>query len=277
MKYPTHAVLISVLLVGAYAGGVRAASLSHVDHQGSVGYSAMTGGMSSNDAGVDLSAPPSQLSLFGAKGYSSPVHGGTLAHAYAADAYLDYAGGGADLFMSLSHSLVAESTGVFSATHQQDLFVDLSSVTMRIDGTGGEAAGTAVRVSFAGLASAALYDFGSAAQGGYLGLGLSVVQGDTVMGEYLWDVQASGEQAVSFGFTGYVGQTYTLSAFMLSGVGVDGTGLVAGADGMLRIAEVGASLGGNFAVTPVPEPETVAMLLAGLGVLAAAVRRRQRV
>lgn len=37
----------------------------------------------------------------------------------------------------------------------------------------------------------------------------------------------------------------------------------------------GGSYGGNFAVTPVPEPETYALMLAGLAAVGAAVRRRR--
>ncbi|MBK9347554.1 MAG: PEP-CTERM sorting domain-containing protein [Burkholderiales bacterium] len=36
----------------------------------------------------------------------------------------------------------------------------------------------------------------------------------------------------------------------------------------------GASYGGNIGVTAVPEPETYAMLLAGLGLMGAIARRR---
>jgi hypothetical protein len=36
-----------------------------------------------------------------------------------------------------------------------------------------------------------------------------------------------------------------------------------------------ASYGGNIVATPVPEPETYAMLLAGLGVVGFLARRRQ--
>jgi len=38
-----------------------------------------------------------------------------------------------------------------------------------------------------------------------------------------------------------------------------------------------ASYGGNIVATPVPEPETYAMLLAGLGVVGFLARRRQNV
>lgn len=37
----------------------------------------------------------------------------------------------------------------------------------------------------------------------------------------------------------------------------------------------GASYGGNFAVTPVPEPESLALLLGGLGVVGFVARRRR--
>ncbi len=37
----------------------------------------------------------------------------------------------------------------------------------------------------------------------------------------------------------------------------------------------GASYGGNFAVTPIPEPETLALMLAGLGAVGFVARRRK--
>jgi hypothetical protein len=273
MQHHNSILLSTALVLGAFGGSAHAASLVYEQHSGSAGYFATTDGNAISGDGDDLSDTPSDVYLFSAGGHDSTVQGGSLAHTYAADAQISFAGGGADLFMGLSHSLDGVATGSFAAVHQQDVFVEMGSVMFRIEGGAGEAGGSAVRLQFTGLASA-LWDTTGAAVGPYLGMGMSVAQGDSVLGEYLWDVQASGEQAVSFGFTAYVGQTYTFSGFMVSGVGLDG-GVIG--NGSIPISALSASLGGSFAVTPVPEPETVAMLLAGLAVLgAAAQRERQR-
>jgi len=272
MNYPTHALLISALAIGGFAGGARAASLAYQDHLGFTSYAATTDNTQfADDIGLDLSNPPAEVYLFGANGYEATVQGGTLAHSYAADAWLGFGAAGADLSMNLSHSLdLAGAGGSFAASHRQDVGVELLGVTLRIEGGAGEAEGTPVTVQFAGLASA-LYDFGAGVQDTDLQLGLSLWSGDTQLGGYDWSVAASGEQAVSFSFTGYVGQSLTMIGFMRSGLSLDGSSLAAG-----NAANIVGSLGGSFSVTPVPEPQTYAMLVAGLGLLAGMARRARR-
>jgi len=149
----------------------------------------------------------------------------------------------------------------------------MSAVTLRIVGQAGETEGSAVNVSFAGNASA-LYDFNSLVSGGYLGLGLSVSRGNDVVGDYLWDVQQSGERSLAFSFAGMVGEELTFSSFMLTGASLENANF-AQSSLPYTLAEAGVSLNGSLTIAAVPEPETYAMLLAGLGLMGAVARRRK--
>lgn len=148
------------------------------------------------------------------------------------------------------------ATGALAVgSHQQDVFVDLTAVALRIVGQAGEAPGSAVRVSFRGDASA-LHDFSGLVDGAYLGLGLSVSRDATVVGEYLWDVQQTGDESVGFSFGANVGDEYTLSAYMLSGGGLSGAEFVPSGATSFALIDSGASLNGSFSVTAVPDSRT---------------------
>ncbi len=81
-----------------------------------------------------------------------------------------------------------------------------------------------------------------------LGLGVELAQGATVLG-------ADGDVTDGFSFAGLTAGMYTLKFAAFS----TGKG----------------SYGGNIAATPVPEPETYAMMLAGLVAVGFLARRRQ--
>lgn len=273
MNFKTKALIGSLMLAGL-CSAAQAAYFERVDYQGAGGYSALTDGDAVSAAAVDLSAPAGDVALFGAQVFNSPLMDGSLEHSYAADASLNFSASGTDLWMSLSQSLTATASGALGvASHRQDAFVDLSAVTLRIAGAPGEAAGSPVNVGFAGSASA-LYDFSNVVSGGYLGLGLSVSRGNDVLGEYLWDVTQTGDQAVNFSFAGSVGEEFTLSGFMLSGAGLASAGFAQSASAY-ALVDAGAALSGSFTIAAVPEPETYAMLLAGLGLIGTMVRRRK--
>ena len=230
------------------------------------GYSAATNEDIVSHAVTDLSAVSGDVTLFGANLYNASFNSGSLEHSYAADAFLSFSEASADLTMSLSHSLSATASSVLNVTsHRQDAFIDLTAVTLKIVDRAGEANGSAVQVSFAGEASA-LYDVHSTVSGGYLGLGLSVSRGNDVVGEYLWDVQQGGDQPVSFSFAGVVGEELSFSSFMLTGASLENAYLAPNAS-PYTLVEAGALLSGSFSIAVVPEPETYAMFLAGLGLL----------
>ncbi|WP_072292930.1 PEP-CTERM sorting domain-containing protein [Nitrosovibrio sp. Nv17] len=262
-----------LFMAGSCSGGAHAAYFERVDHLVSGGYSAVTDDGFVSDAVLDLSPAAGDVAVFGANLYNAPLIDGSLEHSYAADAFLSFSAASTDLSMSLSHSLSATANNALNvASHKQDAFVDLTTVTLKIVGAAGEADGSAVQVSFAGNASA-LYDFDSIVSGGYLGLGLSLSRGSDVVGEYLWDVQQGGDQSVSFSFTGSVGEELTLSSFMVTGASLENAGFAA-SDSPYALVDAGAILNGTFTVAIVPEPEIHAMLLAGLGLLGFMSRRR---
>ncbi|MDO9197690.1 FxDxF family PEP-CTERM protein [Rhodoferax sp.] len=264
--------LLAALFVAGLSSGAQAAFFERVDYIVSGGYRALTDGNDVSDAALDLSSPPNDVVLFGANVFSSALTNGSLQHSYAADAFLNFSAGSTDLAMSISHSLGATASDAMTvAAHQQDAFVDMTAVTLKIVGQAGETNGSAVNVSFAGNASA-LYDLNSMVSGGYLGLGLSVSRGTEVVGEYLWDVQQSGDQTVDFSFAGIVGEELTFSSYMLTGASLANASF-AQSISAYTLAEAGASLNGSFTIAAVPEPETYAMLLAGLGFVGFMARR----
>lgn len=264
--------LLAALLVAGLSSGAQAAFFERVDYIASGGYSALTDGNDVSDAALDLSSPPNDVVLFGANVFNSALTNGSLQHSYAADAFLNFSAGSTDLAMSISHSLGATASDAMTVVaHQQDVFIDMTAVTLKIVGQAGETNGSAVNVSFAGNASA-LYDLNSMVSGGYLGLGLSVSRGTEVVGEYLWDVQQSGDQTVDFSFAGIVGEELTFSSYMLTGASLANASF-AQSISAYTLAEAGASLNGSFTIAAVPEPETYAMLLAGLGFVGFMARR----
>ncbi|SFH37129.1 PEP-CTERM protein-sorting domain-containing protein [Nitrosospira sp. Nsp14] len=258
--------LLAGLFMAGLSAGAHAAYFERVDYLATGGYSAATNGDSVSDAVTDLSPAWSDVALFGANLYNASLTGGLLEHSYATDAFLSFSVASMDLTMTLSHSLSAASSGGLNVpSHQQDAFIDLTAATLTIVAGLGEANGSAVQVSFAGDASA-LYDVHSMVSGGCLGLGLSVSRGNDVVGEYLWDVQQGGDQPVSFSFAGVVGEELSFSSFMLTGASLENAYLAPNAS-PYTLVEAGALLSGSFSIAVVPEPETYAMFLAGLGLL----------
>lgn len=267
--------LLAALVLAGAGQGAQAAYLGYESHSAYGAYTALTPGDPVDDALLDLSAPPSDLTLFGARNFSTVLDGGAIDHGYAGDAFLQFTDTGTDLSMSLSQFLTVRADAALGGiSHQQDAAVDLAAVTMRIMGDAGEAAGTPVMVRFTGNAGA-LDDFSSVASAGYLTLGLSVSRGSEVLGEFFRDVQSSGDLPIGFDFAGNVGDALTLSAFVLSGTALSDAVFAAAAT-PYPVAESLGTISGSFAVAAVPEPESIAMLLAGLGVIAMQLRRRRQ-
>lgn len=267
MKNQFKPLLAVLALTTLFAGSANAAYFDRVDYLAAGGYSAVTNGVAVSDAALDLSGVTGDVALFGANSYNANFGTGTLSHSYAADAFLTFSAASTDLSMSISQSLAGSGADAGSVTtgHLQDAFVDLTAVTLKIVGQAGEANGSAVNVSFLGNANA-LLELNSARVSSFMGM--SVSRGNTVVGEYLWDVQQAGSQTVSFSFIGAVGEELTFSSYMLNNIALP--------DGVpFNLAESGTSLNGSFTISAVPEPETYAMLLAGLGFLGFVVSRRK--
>jgi hypothetical protein len=267
--------LLAALTLAAMFSTTQAATFERVNFLGSGGYSAETSAQLFTDSALDLSGATGDVTLFGANGFTSTVNDGLLSHSYAADAFMTFSPSSTGVSMSLSQSLSATAAGnIFVQGHTQKAFIDLSSVTLKIAGNLGETNGSAVNVSFAG-SSSALMDFNHLTESGYVGLGLSVSRGSVVVGEYLWDAQASGAESISFNFGGVVGEELTFSSYMLTGVNLSGASFLLPSLSPYVLAESGASLNGSFTIAAVPEPETYAMLMAGLALLGFAARRRK--
>lgn len=273
MKTPMKSILLATALT-AMLSTTQAATFERVDYLGTGGYSATTDLTSFSDSALNLSNPVGDVTYFGANAFESALTNGSLSHSYTADAFMTFAPASTGIAMSLSQSLSATAVGSLSvAGHSQSAYMDLSSVTLKIAGNLGEANGSAVNVSFAGSSSAIL-DFSAMTDSGYVGLGLSVSRGNVVVGEYLWDAQSSGSETISFNFNGVVGEELTFSSYLLTGVNLNGANFAQSLSPYV-LAESGAYLEGNFTLAPVPEPETYAMLMAGLALLGFASRRRK--
>lgn len=149
----------------------------------------------------------------------------------------------------------------------------LGGLRLLIVGDAGEAVGTRVRVSFSGSADAL---FGGLAGQGEIGLSLDISRGAGTGAESLarhdslWS--ASGSQQIQLSFEAVVGDelVLTLAAHQQLTQGAPvwlgaGEGLAIDRSGLLQ---------GQLAVAAVPEPQSLAMLLAGAVVLGGVLRRR---
>jgi len=102
--------LCALVLVGL-CSGAQAAYFERVDYLGSGGYSATTNGVSVSDAALDFSPASGDVALLGANTFNASLTNGSLAHSYAADAYLT--------FSTSQHRLVDESQPVAGRYGQQ--------------------------------------------------------------------------------------------------------------------------------------------------------------
>lgn len=164
-----------------------------------------------------------------------------------------------------------QGTEVSGFNLTQDLA--LGGLRLLIVGDAGEAVGTRVRVSFSGSADAL---FGGLAGQGEIGLSLDISRGAGTGAESLarhdslWS--AGGSQQIQLSFEAVVGDelVLTLAAHQQLTQGAPvwlgaGEGLAIDRSGLLQ---------GQLTVAAVPEPQSLAMLLAGAVVIGGVLRRR---
>jgi len=242
---------LAALLLAA-TGAAQAAHFEVSGYQAAAGYS----GTYANEA---FSHEASDLSQDGNVGIAGAAQLAADTHGYAADAYFT---AGSSLWLSTSQFAALSSGSAFSG----DTLVTLPRISLRLV-SDGEAAGAPVQVSFLGQGWA---DAGFAGTGGGLSMDMAVSRNETVLGSFLWDAgnASHAAQPISFSFQVNVGDELVLSAFMAGSLVADGS---QGAG----LSTLAGSLNGEFAVAAVPEPETYALLLAGLGVIGAVARRRK--
>ena len=245
--------LAALLLAGSCAA--QAAHFEVVNYMGFAGYSGTANGANFNDEAIDASQD-GDVAFFGANVFSE----NGISHAYAADASFFKAG--QSFSMSVSQSL----TSPFGSTFSADTLVSMPNLKLKIVGDG-EAIGANVAISFA-LESTAVNSY--AMNGGALTMDIAFTGPDGGTSSALIDFSSESmrTESFTFGFNGKVGDEFQLSDNMMSNLSTDG----------LQAVDASASgqLVGSFSIAAVPEPEQYAMLLAGLGLLGFAARRRNR-
>lgn len=245
--------LAALLLAGSCAA--QAAHFEVVDYLSFAGYSGTANGADFSDDALDFSQD-GDVALFGANSFSESG----ISHAYSADASFFKAD--QRFSMSISQSL----TTSFGTSFNGGALVSMPSIALKIVGDG-EAIGSNVAVSFA-LQTSAFNAY--AANAGSLTMDMAIIGPDGSDYSALFDysLESSRNDVLTFGFNAKVGDQYLLTGNMQSSLSADG----------LQAVDASASgqLSGNFTVTAVPEPESYAMLLAGLGLLGFAARRRNR-
>lgn len=139
-------------------------------------------------------------------------------------------------------------TASFNATHSAGSFMDTWS--FQLSSLSAVAASlTNVSVTFAGSTNGGISGFAASLNGTALDMSGSTFSPLGVPMIITTQILAGGN-------------TFGPGNFVLNVSGVAGAG--------------GASYGGNIVATPVPEPETLAMMLAGLGALGFVARRRKQ-
>jgi len=274
-----HKTLFIAALALAAATPVQAARWSLVEAGTGFGFSSLSanigGDIVAADGFTDLDAGPGYAGLTGADLASLTLPGGAADTGYAHTLLVDTLGDSATtaLYLGTAHSLgfaasAAGTVGDYFAT--QDVAV--SGLQLRILGDAGEADGTAVTVSLSGMADV-LLDRGLSADH-VIGLDLEIRQAgqpDTVR-SLSWSGDASAPVGLSF--ASVVGQVLDLTLSLHLQSTQTGSSL-AYAAGEQWLSGAAAQFDGQLTVSAVPEPESYAMLLAGLGLVGLIARRRR--
>ncbi|PKO48130.1 MAG: hypothetical protein CVU31_07330 [Betaproteobacteria bacterium HGW-Betaproteobacteria-4] len=245
-KYALKPLLASLLLIGSCAA--QAAHFEVLSYDASSRY---TGTVDFNDfafLGSDVS---------GGSDIGTSASGGEITAAYQHDgsAYGGFLGGSTlelSTWVAFNSASAIEYFGTATAVEK--------TIQLKVVADAGDV-GSQVNVSFAGLSSA--FD-GLAGATGSFQTSIRILNGSSVLGSY--STKQLTDQNINFAFLAQANDILTLSASQ--GVHMNASGPIdASLTGMLN---------GQFTVTAVPEPDQYAMLLAGLGLLGVAARRRAR-
>ncbi len=264
--------LIATAMLALATSGAQAARLQLL--QSAVGGSSQTlvtaapgESLSFNGAVDDLSGLAEVLA-FGADSHAGvlPTSGLGFGSEWARLASLDASGA--------VTRLQATGSTTFNFNGVADLTEALEQASIGLDAellvaSDGEAAGTAVQVRLQ-LTAESLFTSTLASADDTPTFSLLVQDaGFNTLASYN-GVPRNGTDALDLQFSSAVGQTLSLSLVYASALGV-GNATLSG----LQTVSSSALLDGTLSVTAVPEPQSLALLLAGLGVVAAAARRRR--
>jgi hypothetical protein len=176
---------------------------------------------------------------------------------------LDTSGPEASLPLDMGHLWAISGNGTLANySLVQSLSVD--NLSLRVQGNAGEALGQLVKVHFSGWASVlTIGDTGSASGTHDFELSLDVLNGLNPVASYqgLWG--QSADDLVDFSFDAAVGDELTLVLSAYQGLDTEPDLQLAG------LTEFGGqvSLNGSFSVSPVPEPMSLALAIAGMAAL----------
>jgi hypothetical protein len=265
---------IAVALLALAAGGAQAARLQLVDGTASAYGSSQTlvnaadGDSLAFDGTADDLSGLAELLAFGADS-----HGGTLPNsglAFSSDwlrlATLD-ASGAVTRFQATGSTTLSfdGSAALFDA-------LEMGSVGLQADllvASDGEADGTAVQVRLQ-LSAESLFDSSLAGAEDTPTFNLLVLDaGFNTLASYN-GVALNGSEKRDLSFQSAVGQTLSLQLAYDNALGI-GNAMLGG----MQTVSSSALLEGTLSVSAVPEPQSIALLLAGLGMVGAAVRRRR--
>ena len=176
---------------------------------------------------------------------------------------LDTSGPEAALTLDMGHVWSVSGSGTL-ASHSLVQSLSVDNLSLRVQGGAGEVLGQQVKVHFSGWASTlSIGDTGSDAGTHDFAITLDVLNGLNPVASYqgLWG--QSADDLVDFSFDAAVGDelTLVLSAYQ----GLDTAPDLA----LVGLTEVGGqvSLNGSFSVSPVPEPMSLALAIAGMAAL----------
>ena len=268
-------ILLATLLAALGATAAQAAALSLVS--GSVnGSLALQAGVNGQTVTVDgsvgdLSGAGFLLGVGGQAYDLALTPAGTLSHLWSASASLDTTLNPASAaFQAASASvLTVAAPGRFDGS--LDTTTALLEAELAIISTG-EATGSAVRLTVAGVADAL---FGSSGISGSSGSSGPDVQaqptfdllvrdaGFNILGSWQ-GLAAASTGSFSFSFDSQVGQLLSFSLSHHSNLMADAADISAATGAMVDLS---SALSGSISVSAVPEPETYALFLAGLAAI----------
>ena len=282
LKAPTlRTVALALGLALAAQAPVQAAGWSLLSPGYGVDFLDQSGQVGGQAAGTgvlgalqDLSAPGQVLLADSVAGQPEAVGSASVeqGHSLLVSVDTQLTPGTVDVMLSAAqywNVAATQGTEVSGFNLTQDLA--LGGLRLLIVGDAGEAVGTRVRVSFSGSADAL---FGGLAGEGEIGLSLDISRGADSLARHdsLWS--DSGSQQIQLSFEAVVGDelVLTLAAHQQLTQGAPvwlgaGQGLAIDRSGLLQ---------GQLTVAAVPEPQSLAMLLAGAVVIGGVLRRRAR-